>query len=94
MKRKALAILLTAAMACSTFVGMSVPTAAAEKEVINLWTFTDEVPGMVAKFKEANPDFPYEIKETIIAIFRLSGERHRWGHENRGAFALSTILNS
>ena len=67
MKRKALAILLTAAMACSTFVGMAVPTAAAEKEVINLWTFTDEVPGMVAKFKEANPDFPYEIKETIIA---------------------------
>ena len=30
----------------------------------------------------------------IMVIFRLSSERHRWGHENRGAFALSTILNS
>ena len=39
------------------------------KEVINLWTFTDEVPGMVDKFLEANPDFAakYEVKSTIIA---------------------------
>ena len=36
-------------------------------KTINLWAFTDEVPKMVQKFKEMNPDFPYEIKETIIA---------------------------
>ncbi|NLK04439.1 MAG: carbohydrate ABC transporter substrate-binding protein [Clostridiales bacterium] len=36
-------------------------------KTINLWAFTDEVPNMVKKFKELNPDFPYEIKETIIA---------------------------
>jgi hypothetical protein len=30
----------------------------------------------------------------FITINRLSGERHRWGYENRGAFALSTILIS
>ena len=35
--------------------------------VINLWSFTDEVPNMVKKFKETHPDFPYEVKETIIA---------------------------
>ena len=40
------------------------------------------------KFPEA------DVWGAIISIFRLSGERHRWGHENRGAFALSTILNS
>ena len=33
--------------------------ASSGKEVINLWAFTDEVPGMVNKFLEAHPDFPY-----------------------------------
>lgn len=39
-----------------------------EKEVINLWSFTDEVPKMVDKYLELNPDFAaqYEIKTTII----------------------------
>lgn len=37
------------------------------KGTINLWTFTDEVPGMVEKFLEANPDFGYEVNSTIIA---------------------------
>ncbi len=36
-------------------------------KVINVWSFTDEVPKMIEKFKELNPDFPYEIKTTIIA---------------------------
>ncbi len=34
---------------------------------INLWSFTDEVPGMVEKFLEANPDFGYTVTPTIIA---------------------------
>ncbi len=37
------------------------------KEVINLWSFTDEVPKMIEKYKEAHPDFGYEINTTIIA---------------------------
>ncbi|MHB8128357.1 MAG: carbohydrate ABC transporter substrate-binding protein [Mobilitalea sp.] len=36
-------------------------------KVINVWSFTDEVPKMLDKYKELNPDFPYEIKTTIIA---------------------------
>lgn len=36
-------------------------------KVINLWSFTDEVPNMLDKYKELNPDFPYEIENTIIA---------------------------
>jgi len=36
-------------------------------KVINLWSFTDEVPKMIDKYKELHPDFKYEIKTTIIA---------------------------
>jgi hypothetical protein len=36
-------------------------------KVINLWSFTDEVPKMMDKYKELNPDFDYEINVTIIA---------------------------
>ena len=36
-------------------------------KTLNLWTFTDEVPKMMDKFKELNPDFSLEIKPTIIA---------------------------
>jgi len=36
-------------------------------KVINLWSFTDEVPKMLEKYKELNPDFDYEINTTIIA---------------------------
>ena len=44
------------------------PAAAADGDnVINLWSFTDEIPGMVDKFLEANPDFGYTVTATIIA---------------------------
>ena len=38
------------------------------KEVLNVWAFTDEVPGMVDKYISLNPEFgeKYEIKTTII----------------------------
>ena len=36
-------------------------------KTLNIYAFTDEVPKMLHKYKELNPDFPYEIKETIIA---------------------------
>ena len=43
--------------------------AAEGKTVLNLWAFTDEVPNMVNRYLELNPDFAekYEIKTTIIA---------------------------
>ncbi len=34
---------------------------------LNLWSFTDEIPKMMPKFQELNPDFSLEIKETIVA---------------------------
>ncbi len=36
-------------------------------KVINLWSFTDEVPNMLKKYKDLNPDFPYDVESTIIA---------------------------
>ena len=36
-------------------------------KVINVWAFTDEVPGMIEKYIESHPDFGYEINTTIIA---------------------------
>ena len=43
--------------------------ASTEKTVLNVWSFTDEVPKMIEKYLEMNPDFAakYEIKTTIIA---------------------------
>ena len=39
------------------------------KTVLNIWAFTDEVPNMVNRYLELNPDFAakYETKVTIIA---------------------------
>ena len=42
-------------------------SSASGDNVINVWAFTDEVPGMIEKYIEAHPDFGYEINTTIIA---------------------------
>ena len=61
--KKLLAILLGVTL----LLGM-VGTAAAEKTVINMWSFTTELGTMVDKFLELNPDFAeqYEIVSTVI----------------------------
>jgi multiple sugar transport system substrate-binding protein len=46
---------------------MTAGTATDAAHTINLWTFTDEVPNMVAKYIESHPDFGYSVKSTIIA---------------------------
>jgi len=38
-----------------------------EKVTINLWSFTDEIPNMTAKYLETHPDANVEFKPTIIA---------------------------
>ena len=65
--KKILALALAAVMTVGTMV---FPAAAAtEKTTINLWAFTDEVPGMMTKFLEAHPELSekYDINTTIIA---------------------------
>ena len=43
--------------------------ASTEKTVLNVWSFTEEVPKMIEKYLELNPEFAakYEIKTTIVA---------------------------
>lgn len=40
---------------------------ASDSKVINVWSYTDEVPRMIEKYKELHPDFDYEVKTTVIA---------------------------
>ncbi|AEC01949.1 ABC transporter substrate-binding protein [Parasphaerochaeta coccoides] len=61
-------LLLMACISIQVFAGGSAEKSAAPgKQVINLWSFTDEVPKMLDKYLALHPEFPYEIKTTIIA---------------------------
>ena len=35
--------------------------------VINVWSFTEEIPNMLRRYTELNPDFPYTLNFTVIA---------------------------
>lgn len=63
----AMCLLLACCFSLSVFAEGKQETAAPARKVINLWSFTDEVPKMLEKYKELHPDFDYEIKTTIIA---------------------------
>jgi hypothetical protein len=61
---------LLAALICVALIVGSVsakPKNDKNVKVINVWTFTDEVPKMIDKYVEAHPDFPYKINTTIIS---------------------------
>ena len=64
--KKLLAVMLALVMV----IALGAPMASADgKTVINVMSFTDEVPNMINRYLELNPDFAdqYEIKTTIIA---------------------------
>lgn len=61
--KKALKVVLGTAIALATLASCG----GKEKKVINLWSFTDEVPGMVTAYKAAHPEFDWEVNTTIIA---------------------------
>ena len=68
--KKLIALLLVLVMVFS-LVGCDKGPATTEegKIVLNVWSFTDEVPNMVAKYMEMHPDVAekYEVQTTIIA---------------------------
>lgn len=71
MKKKIVAASLCAAMMATTLTGCGGGNGGSaggtsNPDVINLWAFTDEVPTMINKYVEEHPDFPYEVKATII----------------------------
>ena len=64
--KKTLSLLLV----LSLLLGLGLTSALAEgKQTINLWAFTDEVPKMLDRYLELNPEFAakYDVKTTIIA---------------------------
>ncbi|MCQ2583842.1 MAG: ABC transporter substrate-binding protein [Treponema sp.] len=68
MKKALKVVLFAAVLASMAFTSCTKKDkASAEDLTINLWTFTDEVPGMVEKYIAAHPEFKYKVNTTIIA---------------------------
>ena len=67
MKKKILAALLIAAMGTTLLAGCGGSAEKSSKKVINVYAFTDEVPGMIEKYMDERPDIDYEINTTIVA---------------------------
>lgn len=66
--RIVVSFLLIACMSFSLFAaGQTEAAKAPARKVINLWSFTDEVPKMIDKYKELHPEFDYDVNVTIIA---------------------------
>lgn len=63
MKKKLLAALLAVAMVATMFAGCGKK----EEKVINVMSFTDEIPKMVQKYLDMHPELGYTMKETIVA---------------------------
>ncbi len=67
MHKKIMAILILLMLTTGMVFAKGSQDGTAGPKVINLWSFTDEVPKMLDKYKELNPDFDYEVNVTIIA---------------------------
>ncbi len=65
--KKVLSVILCLTLTLSMMVAFGSASAEASKGVINIYTFTDEVPKMLQRYLELNPDFGYTINPTIIA---------------------------
>ncbi len=65
--KKVIASALCVVMATAMFAGCSKDSAKSNDKVINLWSFTDEIPGMADKYKELHPDFAYDFNVTVVA---------------------------
>lgn len=63
MKKKLLAALLAVAMVATMFAGCGKK----EEKVINVMSFTDEIPKMVQKYLDMHPELGYTMKETIVS---------------------------
>jgi ABC-type glycerol-3-phosphate transport system substrate-binding protein len=68
MKKALKVILFAAAVLMVTGCAKKGPAAGkSEPTKINLWSFTDEIPGMVEKFQSTHPELNFELNTTIIA---------------------------
>ena len=64
--KKILTVLCALTVAAALFTGCS-KSGAKGPVTINLWSFTDEIPGMVEKYIADHPDCGFAVNKTIIA---------------------------
>ena len=64
--KKILSVLCVLTVAAALFTGCS-KKAAKGPVTVNLWSFTDEIPGMVEKYIADHPDCGFTVNKTIIA---------------------------
>ena len=65
--KKILTVLCALTVAAALFTGCSKGGAGKGPVTINLWSFTDEIPGMVEKYIADHPDCGFTVNKTIIA---------------------------
>ena len=65
--KKILSVLCVLTVAAALFTGCSKKGSAKGPVTINLWSFTDEIPGMVDKYIASHPDCGFTVNTTIIA---------------------------
>jgi multiple sugar transport system substrate-binding protein len=65
--KKVMSVMLCLALMMSMMLSLGSASAEASKGVINLYSFTEEVPGMVQKYIETHPDFGYTVNSTVVA---------------------------
>ncbi len=64
--KKTVAFLLSIVMVLALLTGC-LSGVFAPKKIITLYSFTDEVPKMIQIYKKSHPEFPYELKTTVIS---------------------------
>ena len=64
--KKIISVLCVLTVAAALFTGCS-KKAAKGPVTVNLWSFTDEIPGMVEKYIADHPDCGFTVNKTIIA---------------------------
>ena len=65
--KKILSVLCVLTVAAALFTGCSKGGAGKGPVTVNLWSFTDEIPGMVEKYIADHPDCGFAVNKTIIA---------------------------
>jgi len=65
--KKILSVLCVLTVAAALFTGCSKGGAGKGPVTVNLWSFTDEIPGMVEKYIADHPDCGFTVNKTIIA---------------------------
>ena len=65
--KKRLALILAVIMLVTVLAACAEGGSSQEGGTINVWSFTDEIPNAILRYKEMNPGFAYDINVTVIA---------------------------